>query len=202
MKIAGVSSLAGIVSAFAASLCCLPPVLALVGGLSGAATGFTWMEPLRPYLITLTVISLGYSFYRVYRTSPQSGCCKNECATPGPSFLHSKTFVWLISGLAAIFIALPHYVEVLGPRHENLDNLNGSEVSVARFEVTGMSCQSCAVHIDLQLEEVMGVLQSASSFEMRQSVVHYDSTQVSLEKLEMVISSTGYKVKSHERLKN
>lgn len=46
---------AGVLSAVAASLCCITPVLALISGASGVASTFSWMEPARPYLIGITV---------------------------------------------------------------------------------------------------------------------------------------------------
>ena len=44
---------AGVLSAVAASLCCITPVLALISGASGVASTFSWMEPARPYLVCL-----------------------------------------------------------------------------------------------------------------------------------------------------
>ncbi len=49
---------AGLLTAIAASLCCITPTLALLGGATGLVSSFSWIEPFRPYLIGLTV--LGY----------------------------------------------------------------------------------------------------------------------------------------------
>lgn len=49
----------GLLTAIAASLCCITPVLALVAGTSGLASTFSWLEPFRPYFIGLTVLVLG-----------------------------------------------------------------------------------------------------------------------------------------------
>jgi len=45
-----------IVTALLASLCCITPVLAIFGGLSGIASTFSFLEPLRPYFIVFTVM--------------------------------------------------------------------------------------------------------------------------------------------------
>lgn len=42
--------------AIAASLCCIIPLLAFVAGVSGMASAFSWIVPIRPYLIAFTVI--------------------------------------------------------------------------------------------------------------------------------------------------
>lgn len=59
-KIAGI----GLLTATAASLCCITPVIALVAGTSGMASAFSWMEPARPYLIGLTILTLGLAWYQ------------------------------------------------------------------------------------------------------------------------------------------
>ncbi|PZX67881.1 hypothetical protein LY54_00620, partial [Salegentibacter mishustinae] len=41
---------AGLLTAAAASLCCITPILALISGSAGIASSFSWMEPFRPYL--------------------------------------------------------------------------------------------------------------------------------------------------------
>ena len=38
-----------LLTAIAASLCCMTPVLALIAGTSGIASTFSWIEPFRPY---------------------------------------------------------------------------------------------------------------------------------------------------------
>ena len=53
---------AGLLTAFAASLCCITPVLALVAGTSGLASRFSWLEPARPYFNGLTILGLGFAW--------------------------------------------------------------------------------------------------------------------------------------------
>ena len=55
---------AGLLTAIAASLCCITPVLALVAGTSGLASTFSWLEPFRPYFIGLTILVLGFAWYQ------------------------------------------------------------------------------------------------------------------------------------------
>ena len=39
---------AGLLTAIAASLCCITPVLALIAGTSGLASTFSWLERMHP----------------------------------------------------------------------------------------------------------------------------------------------------------
>jgi mercuric ion transport protein len=51
---------AGLLTAFAASICCITPVLALFSSATGIASTFSWMEPYRPYLIGITIAVLAF----------------------------------------------------------------------------------------------------------------------------------------------
>ena len=53
---------AGLFAAFTASLCCVTPLLAVISGVGGIATTFSWIEPFRIPLIVLTVGALGFAW--------------------------------------------------------------------------------------------------------------------------------------------
>lgn len=70
---------AGLLTAIAASLCCITPVLALVAGTSGLASTFSWLEPARPYFIGLTILVLGFAWYQKLKPKKQIDCnCETE----------------------------------------------------------------------------------------------------------------------------
>ena len=54
---------AGILSAIAASLCCVAPVIALFAGSSGFAANFKWVESIRPYLMGLSLTAISLAWY-------------------------------------------------------------------------------------------------------------------------------------------
>jgi mercuric ion transport protein len=66
---------ASLLAALAASLCCITPLLAVVGGLGGAANSLAWLEPYRLYLVALTVGVLGFAWYRQLRPAPTAVPC-------------------------------------------------------------------------------------------------------------------------------
>src|SRR5438874_1216408 len=76
----------GLVSALAASSCCILP-LALFGlGVSGAWIGnFTRLAPYQPWFIAATVAFLGYGYWLVYRSSRQACADGEACARPLPN---------------------------------------------------------------------------------------------------------------------
>ncbi len=55
-----------ILTSLFASICCIVPLILALLGLTGVAA-FSFLEPLRPYLISASVILFGFAFYFVYR---------------------------------------------------------------------------------------------------------------------------------------
>jgi mercuric ion transport protein len=102
-KLAG----AGVLSAIAASLCCITPVLAILSGASGAASAFSWMDPFRPYLFGITVLVLGFAWYQKLKpkTAEEIQCACEE--DEKPSFWQSKMFLGIVTGFAVLMLAFP-----------------------------------------------------------------------------------------------
>ena len=76
---------AGLFSAIVASLCCITPVLALFSGATGVASTFSWIEPYRPVLIGLTLLTLGFAWYQKIKSLPQDIDC--VCGDDKPKFI-------------------------------------------------------------------------------------------------------------------
>lgn len=62
-KSAGTFTGAGVFAAIAASLCCITPVIALLAGSSSIVANFSWIEPARPYLVSLSIVVLAFAWY-------------------------------------------------------------------------------------------------------------------------------------------
>ena len=79
----------GLLTAIAASLCCITPVLALIAGTSGLASTFSWLEPFRPYFIGLTILVLAFAWYQKLKPQKKIDC---NCETTEKSnFMKTKT---------------------------------------------------------------------------------------------------------------
>ena len=105
---------AGLLTALAASLCCITPLLALVGGLGASAAAFSWLEPFRPYLMALTVGVLGFAWYQKLKPAPATDDC--GCAADAkPAFTQSRLFLGMVTGLAVLLLAFPYYGARLYP---------------------------------------------------------------------------------------
>lgn len=99
--------------------CCVPPVLSLLGLSSYSASYVSFVEPLKPVLIGITVVSLGYAFYKAYRKPKMAisccnadqaveSCCKPEREAKVTAFIKSKSFLWLVTIFCAFMYAWPY----------------------------------------------------------------------------------------------
>jgi Cu+-exporting ATPase len=62
------------------------------------------------------------------------------------------------------------------------------------LKLSGLHCTSCAVNIDLTLEDLPGVIKSTTNYQKSESVIRYDSTKTNLGKIKNIITELGYVV--------
>lgn len=191
----------GMLSALAASLCCITPVLAFLSGASGLASTFSWMEPARPWLITLSVGLLGFAWYQKLkpRTAAEIQCaCEDEGKTP---FLQSKTFLGIVTVLAALMMTFPWYGSVIYPKNQtNTVIVPADQIEAVSYQITGMTCSSFEEHVRHGVSEVSGVIDISADYRSGKAVVRFDRSRTNDEEIRRAIDATGYKVKHKEKL--
>jgi copper chaperone CopZ len=188
----------GILTAISASLCCITPVLALIAGTSGIASTFSWIEPFRPYFIGLTVLVLGFAWYqklipKAFRTKKQVDC---ECETDEkPKFIQSKSFLGLVTVFAALMLTFPNYAHIFYPKAEKqILVVEKSSIETVEFKISGMTCTSCAEHVNHEVNKLSGILKSDASYENGNAIVQFDNSKTTISQIESAINSTGYTV--------
>lgn len=188
---------AGLLAALAASLCCIAPLLAVVGGLGGAASAFAWLEPYRPYLVGLTVTVLGFAWYRQLRPAPAAADC---CAVPEKKPLMQTTaFLGAVTVLAALLLAFPYYGTKLYPAARPTAPAvaaNGAALSwqTRTYRIGGMSCEACARHVEHAVQQVPGVQAVVVSYDQATAQVRFDAAHAQPAQVENAINGTGYHV--------
>ena len=95
------ASTAALASAVAASSCCLPllPFVA-AAGLAGSSA---WFTAIRPYLLGLSVLLIGFAFFQSHRAKQCNG---------RPSRL-SIAVLWVSTGIVAVMILFPQVIAEL-----------------------------------------------------------------------------------------
>ncbi len=188
---------AGLLAALAASLCCITPLLAIVGGLGGVASAFAWLEPLRPYLVALTVGVLGFAWYQLLRPAPAAadGC---GCSLPGkPSLMQSHGFLASVTVLAGLLLAFPYYSARFYPAAAPKPLVATSATPVwqtSSYRIGGMTCEACARHVEHDVEQLLGVQSVHVSYEQGTAQVRFNPEVTPAVQVEQAINGTGYSV--------
>lgn len=193
-KINGKTWIAGILTAAAASLCCITPVLALISGTSGIASTFSWMEPYRPYLLGLTVAVLAFAWYQ--KLKPKKADIDCACEEDKPSFWQGNTFLAIVTVLAVLLMAFPSYSKIFFPKKATTQIIvvDKSSIQQVKLDIKGMSCEACTETINLALSKVPGVLEYKTEYKDGSSIVKFDNSKTNEKAITDAVNATGYTV--------
>ena len=185
-----------VLTALAASICCITPVLAILAGSTGLASTFSWIEPFRPYLISFTILVLAFAWHQKLRpkTKAKIDC---ECEDDKPKFINSNIFLFLVTLFAGVMLAFPHYSHIFYSNpHTNKEvvYMEQSNVKEIRVTIEGMTCAGCESHIESEVNKLDGILNVNADHKAANTFVKYDETKVDLQKIQTAILSTGYKI--------
>ncbi len=187
----------GIFAAIAASLCCITPVVAAIGGLGGVASSFSWMEPLRPYLIAFTVLIFGFAWYQKLKPSKKEGdACGCEVPVKKTPFLQTKTFLAIMTVFAVLMLSFPSYSGIFFPDNRQALVLSeNSHVISAELSIDGMTCTGCEHHVNHALQGQNGVIEASSSYKDGKAIVKFDESLIDIQQLSTSVENeTGYVV--------
>ncbi len=184
-----------IIAALAASVCCVGPLVLLGLGVGGAWVGnLTALEPLRPYLMTLTLGVLGYAFYKIYR--PKAEVCEpgSYCANPKSDKINKVT-LWISTLFVLGLLATPYIAEELvANENAETDRLieQMARLKQITLDVPGMNCPACPFTVQKSLKKLDGVVSAKATLEDKKAVVIYNPSQVSLEQMIEATTNAGY----------
>ena len=107
-------SAGAIISAVAASLCCVVPFVMVLLGLGGSWLGsLRSLTPYRPIFILATFGFLAVGFYNLYRTSKVEACKPGTlCAVP-QTRRAGKVALWTAAFIAVVLMVLPYMFVLL-----------------------------------------------------------------------------------------
>ena len=180
-----------ILSAIAASACCIGPLVLLAIGMGGAwASGLRALEPYRPLFVVVTISFLGYAFYRAYRT-PAASCSADGSCAPTRSKTLSRTFLWILSPLVVGLLAFPYVAPHLLKPSGSVES-GGVGTNTVVLKVENMTCAACATNARQSLLKVEGVKDVTVTAEPPQAVVIYDPAKVSPDALTRATAAAGY----------
>ena len=185
----------GVLTAIAASLCCITPFLALIAGTSGIASTFSWIEPFRPYLIGFTILVIGFAWYQKLKSKPadeiQCDCEEDNKV----SFWQSKKFLGIVTVFAALMLAFPYYSDSLYSNNKKeVMIVNAQDIQTLQMDIEGMTCASCNKHVTHAAEELDGVIEAKADYKTGKAEVKFDKTKTSKVTIVKSINKTAYTV--------
>lgn len=68
-----------------------------------------------------------------------------------------------------------------------------------KLEISGMHCTSCAMNIDMDLEDVDGVKTAKTSYAKQVTEVEFDEGKATVEDIIKSIEKTGYKAQQQAK---
>jgi len=200
IKVAGAYTGAGALTAIAASLCCITPVIVMLVSSSSIAINFSWIEPARPYLIGLSIAVLGFAWYLKLKPAKTNDMSCNCETTQKASFLQSKIFLAILTVFSFLMMTFPLYAKMFyqRPKTQTTALAIVDNKPQIKFNIQGMTCDACEEHVNNELSKVTGVLSYRTSYATRSSIVIFDKSKVDANIIEEAINKTGYKVKSFD----
>jgi len=189
-----------IVGAVAASVCCVVPLVLLALGISGAwVSSLTVLQPYRPIFIIVTLLFLGYAFYRVYRKPKEEDCEPGSyCANPKSDRIN-KIALWTVTLLVIGLLVFPYLVPMTSQASTATPVTTPVKTEKVVLSVQGMTCNGCVLTVTKSLKKVDGVTDAMVTLEPPIAVVKYDPTEVSVEQLIETTTNAGYPSKVKER---
>jgi mercuric ion transport protein len=183
----------GVLSAIAASLCCISPVVALLAGTTSAVSTFAWLAPARPYFIGLTIGVLSLAWFMKLRKPVVADDC--GCEPAKEPFLQSKKFLFIITLFALLMLSFPLVSKsVLNNAGGMVNNGTHANSNRAEFTISGMTCDDCELHVSYAVTKLKGIHSVKVSYDSAMAVVQFDSVQIGISEIKNAINSTGYKV--------
>ncbi len=183
-------------SAVSLKLCCWGPLLLTgIAGVSGSSVYFTWLITLKPYLLTIAFLSLGFAFYQVYKPKKKECRCSENCETDKIPFLKTKLYVWIIAVFVIIMSIISYFPQIFyqTPKKEIII-IGKSDIDTIKLNIGGMTCAGCEENINNSVKKLDGILKIHTSYKNGISEIIFDKSKTNITKIEEVIKSKGYTI--------
>ncbi len=180
---------AAVLSAVAASACCVGPLVFATLGLGGAGV-LVAMEPLRPLFAFVTVSVLVVGFYVTYRPRVADG---EDCGCERPrTHRTGRWMLWATTAFAVLALVSPTLIAASAGAAEEPPAEEGVALATATFKIEGMTCASCEGSIRKVVSRLDGVNSVTVSFADATATVRYDPDGVTASTIAAAITDLGY----------
>jgi copper chaperone CopZ len=192
----------GLATAFAATLCCVGPLLFAGLGL-GAFTAAGFFHELRPYLIGLALACVAAAWFwdwrRHHTTSGDTGdkdsICEMSCRSRSRKGLIIFTIV--VVSLSASPYLLDSWMGNLYSMGTDPDPTGRvAGLNVWDADLAGLHCPACVPGLEQAFKKLDGVGSVSVSYRPPKALIRYHSSSVNPEQFREIVESYGYAVAS------
>lgn len=182
-----------ILSAIAASSCCVLPLILLGMSLIGVGTvGFAGVSStlgsIKWYILPLAIGGVGLSYWLYFNEKKK--CVGMKCKMVNEKF--TKIMLTISTVVVFGFMSWSIYPYLFGVTPGATEG-GSSSAHFAIYQVDGMTCGGCEIAIDGAIKAT-GVVDSVkSSFTDSKAYIWYRDSKTDLTKFESAIQSVGYK---------
>ncbi len=181
-----------ILSALAASSCCVLPLallgLSLLGiGTAGAAGFSTTLGSLKWFIMPLAATGVAFSYWLYFREKKK--CSASGCKMAGSSF--TKIMLTISTLVVTCFFVWSVYPYIIG-RDGNRVMVSASSAQLAVFKVEGMTCGGCEIAVNGAITATGLVDSVKSSFTESRAYLWYNQDQLDLKVINEALASVGY----------
>lgn len=182
----------GLLTAVAASLCCLGPLVAVALGF-GTLAAAGWLESWRPLFLVGTVGFLAAAWWLTLRAR-RAACADGSCVSASS---RRRTLGMLIGGtvIVSALAVFPQIAGVVAGYNEH-GQAAAAGAQVLRVRIPTMDCAACAVGIERTLRRVEGVRSASVSYESKQAEIVYDPAVATPAALIARIDATGFRAEA------
>ena len=171
-----------------ASLCCTGPILLATLGATSLA-GFSWLEPVRPYLSIGAVGLVGWAFWRSYRPQAAEACCSLDERV---KLTRQRRTLWLAAPLVALLLAFP-YIQASSMTDGQSGNAGQVEQGTAStWAIAEMTCTGCAAGLEASLAAQPGMLTCDVIFEDRHMQCVIDGEKLGEGAIPQLVDQLGF----------
>ena len=184
-----------VLSAIAASLCCIGPLMAVIVGASGFAAAGLFAQ-WRSLFLTITALMLAAAWYLTYR-HPKADHCSAEGCPQNPVAKWNKVVLWLATAFVIAIAAFPIYsgaaARLLVPAGASDSGSSQVKLATLQVNIPSMDCGACAASIQAKLNKQDGVQAAQVDFATKSAVIRFDPGKLSPERVTALIDETGFK---------
>jgi len=181
-----------VIAAFAASSCCLGPLLLAALGIGGAG-GIAGLGAYRLYLLAGTAALLSAGFYFTYRKprAPFESADACGCERPRTNRV-GRIGLWIATVLVVLVAAAPLLAKWADRARPSITNANVTKTTIA---VEGIDCEACAAPIRKALAKAGGFHELELDIPKQSITVTYEPAPGRLEAYVSAINELGYEAK-------